>query len=294
MLDLVGEPFAGASLVGRDPELAAVLESWGVDESPVSVHYVIGGDAGMGKTRFTSVLVDEVSSRGWRTVVGHCVDFESSVPYLPFSEALGRLAAVDPAGFESVVERTPAIVGLLPGRRILGGAGGGGEEPMERGELFDGMHAAFELMAAQEPLLLVVEDVHWADQSTRELLSVLFARPFLNPFAIVVTSRSDDLHRRHPLRRTLVEWVRLPAVQRIELGPLDRESMSSLVRRVEPSTVDGRVAEIVERAGGNPFFAEELAFADDAGGLPGDLSDALLVRLDHLSADEAQVVRAAA
>jgi predicted ATPase len=75
-------------------------------------------------------------------------------------------------------------------------------ETLERAELFDAVHDALEELAEDRPVLVVVEDVHWADRSTRDLLSFLFTRSFRTPVAVVASYRSDDLHRRHPLRAT--------------------------------------------------------------------------------------------
>lgn len=281
-------------LVGRDGELAAVLDGVLTDTESTSVHYVIGGDAGVGKSRFTAALVDEVEARGWRTLLGHCLDFESAVPYLPFSETVGRLAVDEPEIFESLLHELPSIESLLPGRRLLGDGQEAAEESLERGVLFDAMHSALEQLAATQPTLLVVEDVHWGGSSTRDLLTVLLSRPFRHRVCIAVTYRSDDLDRRHPVRRTLLEWGRLPMVHRMELRPLGDAEMQRLVGHLDPEGTVERVNEIISRAEGNPFFAEELAFADAAEGLPADLSDVLLMRLDHLSPESVRVVRAAA
>src|SRR3712207_9503038 len=84
-------------------------------------------------------------------------------------------------------------------------------------------------LAAERPLLVVVEDLHWADRSTRDLLSYLFTRPDL-PLALIGSYRSDDLHRRHPLRSAVAEWARLPGVDRVTLGPLGEPAVRSLVQ----------------------------------------------------------------
>ncbi len=97
---------------------------------------------------------------------------------------------------------------------------------LDRADLFTAVHALLEEVAAVSPLLLVIEDCHWADQSTRDLLSFLFSRPFEGPVAIVASYRSDDLHRRHPLRRQVAEWSRLRGVERLQLGPLRRRRRS--------------------------------------------------------------------
>jgi DNA-binding CsgD family transcriptional regulator/tetratricopeptide (TPR) repeat protein len=283
-------------LIGRDPDLARVLNAMGVGGRPQSVAHLIGGDAGVGKTRFLSALAERARQDGWRALTGHCLDFgDSALPYLPFSEALGRLAATDPAALDPILEQIPVLASLLPVRRTLAGSEGRPVESLDRGVLFDGVHAGLDALAESGPVLFVVEDVHWADRSTRDLLSLLFARPFRGPVVVIASYRSDDLHRRHPLRPTLAEWGRLPAVRRLQLEPLNNQSVRELVLHLDPgSAQDGRVRAIVSRAEGNPFFAEELTLAGGRAGLPSSLAELLLVRLDRLDPGAAKVVRTAA
>src|SRR5207342_3458990 len=144
------------------------------------------------------------------------------------------------------------------------------------------------------PVLLVIEDCHWADQSTRDLLSFLFSRPFNGPVAIVASYRSDDLHRRHPLRRATAEWARIPGIARMQLAPLGASDVRKLVKQLHPNPLrEGDLAGIVERAEGNAFFVEELVGAAWGDGLPDDLADLLLVRLEKLGELSKQVVRTA-
>ena len=162
------------------------------------------------------------------------------------------------------------------------------------------MHALFEAAAEQQPLVLVIEDLHWADQSTRDLMSFLFTRPFSQPVALVASYRSDDLHRKHPLRAKVAEWSRLQGVHRMSLEPLEAAEVRELVACLGVGSgaalTDDEVDMVVERAEGNAFFVEELVGAatgthDD--GLPADLAEVLLVRLDRLDEAARQVVRAA-
>ena len=139
--------------------------------------------------------------------------------------------------------------------------------------------------------------MHWADQSTRELLTFLLTRPTTRPFALVVSYRSDDLNRRHPLRAVLAEWHRLSAVTRLHLERLDETDIRSMIANLQPVPLPEReVQRIVARAEGNPFFAEELVSAadNDCGSLPTELADLLLVRLDRLGDHGRLAVRAAA
>ena len=299
-------------LQGRERELEQLADLLGLHRAGsgaalASAPFVLlAGDAGVGKTRLLAELVDRATVAGWRTLVGHCLDFgDSALPYLPFSEIFGRLAASDATSAASLTEAHPALSHLQPGRRMLSGARTGSDpaDTLDRADLFEALHSALEELAAVQPLLLVVEDVHWADRSTRDLLSFLFARAFQSPVTIVASYRSDDLHRRHPLRAVAAQWARVPGVHRLQLDPLPDPDVRRLVAALTSSSLlsvltEGEVQAIVTRAEGNAFFAEELVGAATGGpgrvGMPEDLADLLLVRLDRLDDSAREVVRAAA
>ncbi len=294
-------PLTGTQpILGRDDELAQLADLVGLSgPGAASARTVLlAGDAGVGKTRLLRELVDRAAVAGWRTLVGHCLDFgDSALPYLPFTELFGRLAGEDPDTAAVLSAERPALTHLLPGRRLISGAVGEQGETLERAELFDAVHDALEELAEGRPVLVVVEDVHWADRSTRDLLSFLFTRSFRTPVAVVASYRSDDLHRRHPLRATAAQWARVPGVARLALERLADHEVRRLVRALlPPATSERDVHAIVQRAEGNAFFAEELASATAAAsgaGLPLDLADLLLVRLDRLDDAAREVVRAA-
>lgn len=296
------------TLVGRDAELAEVASLLGVSPLPGSAPagasagrpgaaVVLSGDAGVGKTRLLTELRDLAFTEGWQVVAGHCLDFgDSALPYLPFSEVLGRLAVDLPATVDEVAAQHPALARLQPGRRVMGRQDREESAALDRADLFEAVHALVEAAAAQAPLLLVIEDTHWADQSTRDMLSFLFSRPFAGPVSIVASYRSDDLHRRHPLRRQVAEWSRIRGVHRITLPPLSDEAVRALIAELVPEGLaESELADIVDRADGNAFFVEELTSAAAGPGrwVPADLADVLLVRLDRLDDAARQVVRAA-
>jgi predicted ATPase len=182
-------------LVGRAVELDRLVGLVGVgEEEPAGSAVLVSGDAGVGKTRILAELRDRAETEGWRVLVGHCLDFgDSALPYLPFSEAFGRLAAESPVVARTLVEAAPVIARLMPARRVLPEQSTGRDtEPVDattidRPELFAAVHGALEQLGRSAPLLLVVEDVHWADRSTREMLSFLFSRRFDSPVAVVAS-----------------------------------------------------------------------------------------------------------
>ena len=282
-------------LIGRDAELEELSSQLGIRASGDgrTVHaMLVGGDAGVGKTRLLMALRDEALEAGWHVVAGHCLDLaDSSLPYLPFSEVLGRVMADLPDVATRVLEQHPTLARLQPGRRIRSSETASGDQALDRGNVYDAFGDLLAAVAEQAPVLLVVEDAHWADESTRDMLSFLFSRP-VPGVSLVVSYRADDLHRRHPLRRQVAEWMRLRGVDRLQLDPLADDDVRQLVRALRPGTLsEAEYVSIVDRAEGNPFFVEELVGAAGSGQVPGELADVLLVHLDRLDEVTRRVVR---
>ncbi|WP_169787636.1 ATP-binding protein [Luteipulveratus mongoliensis] len=278
-------------LVGRTDELADLTARALESGTPSTI--LLGGDAGVGKTRILTELTDRARTKGARVLLGHCLDLgDSSAPYLPLSEMFARLAQDDHALAQQIAADRPLLAPLLPEyyRRDVPA-----DLPHDRGSFFDAVHMVLEELAATQPVVALIEDAHWADRSTRELLTFLFTRRFTNPVSLIVSYRSDDLNRRHPLRAKLAEWSRLPGMHRVMLDPLTDAEVRDLLRLLRPgaeATED--TPAIVARAGGNPFFAEELLAASELGehGMPDELADLLLVRIDALGDDARTVVKA--
>ncbi len=265
---------------------------------------VVGGDAGMGKTRLLAELLNRADAVGDLCLLGHCIDLgDAPPPYLPFTEALTRLAAEHPDLLAEVADAYPALTRLLPAHVLsavpLTAPRVDPDERVDRGDLFAAVLGALGHLGRDRTVLLVVEDVHWADQATRDLLGYLFTRVSAERLLVVASWRSDDLHRRHPLRRVLSEWLRLPGVTHVQVERLGPDDVRALLRAEDTDGLSEHDLDgIVSRADGNAFFAEELLSAgaqlDGAQALPWQLADLLLVRLDRLSPDALDVVRVAA
>ena len=198
---------ASPVLVGRAVQLAvldAALAPAGRDGPSV---VLIGGEAGVGKSRLVSEFSARAAAAGARVLTGGCVELGSDgLPFAPFTAVLREL--VRDLGADGVA-------GLLPGgdtrdfARLLpefGPPDGDAGESMARTRLFEQILAMLERLADSGSVVLAVEDAHWADRSTRDLLAFLVGRQqILDGVLIVVTYRSDELHRSHPLRPLLAE-----------------------------------------------------------------------------------------
>lgn len=273
-------------LVGRDEEVARVSAALGTDGEGGAV--LLGGDAGIGKTALVGRIVALAGDR--RVLVGHCVgEVGTSLPYLPFVEVFAGLDARERDVVDDLVEAHPGLVPLVP--RLAAGARG----DAVRADLVEAVHGALSDLGRRGPVLLVVEDVHWADESTRELLTLLFTRGGPDGVGLLATYRSDDVHRRHPLSSALAVWSRLPGLTRVDLGPLPDAAVRRIVGRGGEALGPRAVDEVVRRAEGNAFFAEELAAATRSGtGDAEDLQRLLLARVDQLDDAAQGVVRVAA
>lgn len=248
----------------------------------------MSGEAGIGKSSVLARVARDAGASGWNVAWGHCVgQAGSGVAHLPFTEVVTLLQQISTDVVTEQVTIRPALGVLLPGGR---------EEAtttQSPGQVAESVHALLTAVGDVAPLLVIVEDAHWADHSSRDLLTLLLTRGFSTPVALVVTYRSDDLHRRHPLHETLAVWARIAGVERLDLHPLADTAIRDIVSRDEGRHLDEAVAaEIARRAEGNPFFAEELT-ASAVSGRPvaGGLGRVLGARVDQLTPQAQQVVR---
>ena len=180
-------------LIGRDAELEELTSQLGIraSEGVQTVRaMLLAGDAGVGKTRVLMALRDVAIDEDWQVVAGHCLDLaDSSLPYLPFSEILGRLMADQPDVAARVLEQHPTLARLQPGRRIRSSETASSDQALDRGNVYDAFGDLLSAVAGQAPVLVVVEDAHWADESTRDMLSFLFSRALPGRLAGRVLSR---------------------------------------------------------------------------------------------------------
>jgi DNA-binding NarL/FixJ family response regulator len=288
--------------VGRTEEQALLRDLLARAADGESLVAVLGGEAGVGKTRLVEQLAATASGQGVRILRGGCVPLgEEGVPFAPVVEALRGLAGeLDPAELEVVAGPARAdLARLVPNLAWSGQAGpAAGVAGAGQGRLFELLLGVVQRLAEEAPLLWVMEDLHWADRSTRDLVAFLAAWLRSGRVLVVVTFRSDELHRRHPLRRLLGELARNRRVQRLELPRFTRaelaEQLAGLLGADPPTRL---VDDLYARSEGNPFYAEELLLVGaDPGALPLSLQEVLLtrvVRLGHRTQEVLRVVAAA-
>jgi len=268
----------GEAFVGRRDELAQLASvGAGVAGSGRGQLVVVAGDAGVGKSRLVQEFLDRASRDAWTTATGGCVDVAAgALTYAALIEILRHLdrhlgqdvmAGLAGAGIDDLAP-------LLPG--VPGGQAGAG------GRLLERMLDFLVRLGEVAPAVVVVEDLHWADSSTRDLVSFLARNIHAARVLLVVTYRADDLHRRHPLTSLLAElerggasWIRLAGLARPDVAELVAEASGPVAVQVVPFLLD--------RTGGNPFFIEELlAASTPVTSLPEGLRDLLLARLHDL------------
>ena len=278
--------------VARAAQASRIAEALDRARSGAPSLLLVAGDAGVGKTRLLEYATERARAAGARVVVGHCVDFgEVGLPYLPFAEALGELSRAEPGVVEQAVAARPALGRLLPG------AEGPSDDADDRLQLFEGLLDVLgSAGSAAHPLVLVLEDLHWADASSRDVLRFLAARLSGQHVLVLGSYRTDDLHRRHPMRPLTAELVRQPRVERVDLHPFAPDEFHAFAtavagRQLATTSVD----RVLERSGGNAYFAVELIEAgpeDDT--LPWSLADVVHARLDPLDPAVHRLVQVAA
>jgi DNA-binding NarL/FixJ family response regulator len=279
---------SGIPLVARHVEMRALRDSLQRAASAEAVGLLLSGDAGVGKSRLLTELLTLAREHGYAVLTGRCLDTaEAALPYLPFAEAVHQLAEHDP----DLIADYPVVRRLLPEQHWPADVAEGGG--LGQLQLFDALHTALGQLAARQPTVLAIEDLHWADRSSRDLLAFLLSRLSRQRLLVVGTFRSDDLHRRHPLRPLLAELVRLPAVERLHLEPFTPDDADLYVRSLaDQSLADDIVRSIALRSEGNAFIAEELVSAA-SDNVPDQLAEILLARVERLSPSAQQTMRLA-
>jgi DNA-binding CsgD family transcriptional regulator len=285
-------------LVGRDEQMAALEAAFATARQGGPSAVLLGGEAGVGKSRLVSEFSQAAAAAGACVLTGGCLELGTDgLPFAPFTTILRGL--VHEMGADAVASMLPSrttrgLARLLP---ELGEADTSGDPGEARARLFEEVLGTLQYLAAHSPVVLIIEDAHWADRSSRDLLTFLIGNQrAIGGLLIVVTFRSDELHRTHPLRPMLATLDRIAWVERIELPRLTRHDTAELAVRILGREPAAELAEaLYHRSEGNPLFVETLLCCDGelSRELPESLRDLLLDAVRRLPEDTQEVLRVA-
>ncbi|MEV5968040.1 AAA family ATPase, partial [Kribbella sp. NPDC051952] len=247
-------------LVSRDPELAALRTAYAQVESGQSVTALVSGEAGIGKSRLVATVVEELGAKPL-VLTGGCLELGADgTPWMPFVAILrGLLREWGPDQLRAALPTGgSALAGWLPELSLP-------EAPGGHVRLFGEVLGLLARAAETRPLVLVVEDLHWADASSRELFVYLVRNLGAHAVLLIGTVRTGELPPGHPTRQLLGEVGRRAEVVRLDLAPLGRQEVSALLTAIEGRPPDPVASsEIYRRSNGNPLFVEALRAAGTA------------------------------
>jgi ATP/maltotriose-dependent transcriptional regulator MalT len=276
-------------LVGRTAAVGQLMSALASARDGVPRHVLVIGEAGVGKTRLLSRARELADADGTRVLLGGCVNVgDAGLPFAPYAEIVRSLLAEDGAARLAAVagHASHDLAKLVPefGPEDAPPA----QELLAQTRIYEALLRLLRRLCEDTPILVHLEDLHWADAGTLAATSFLLRAIRDEPIAIAATLRSGESLHGHRLRPWLAEVGRSEGVERLELDPLDEAEVGELVRSItgdEPTAA--AVAEYHQRSDGNPYFVEELIASgvDDGAQLPSSLRDVLLSRVDAL--DEA-------
>ncbi|HET7047085.1 MAG TPA: AAA family ATPase [Solirubrobacteraceae bacterium] len=291
----MGGRVSSQELVGRRAELALLTDLVRRAADGEGGAALVLGEAGIGKSRLVGEFGRVAREADALVLVGECVDLaDAELPYAPIVAALRpvvrdrtepELTKLFGAARGELARLLPELGDTAP---LLPGALG-------QGRLFELVLGVLSRLGQERPVVLVVEDLHWADAASLDLVAFLIRNQRSERLATVVTARSDELSPEHPTRDRLSEMERSGRARRVELGPLNADEVGEQVLGITGTRPTAELIRTLhERAQGNPFFTEELLAAGVDEALPAGLRDALLVRVQRLSENGRSVVGAAA
>lgn len=278
-----------AAMVGRDAELALLDDALRRAGAGESASVLVGGEAGIGKSRLTAEFRRRVADEAI-VLTGWCLDYGSTpAPFGPLPAILrGVLDELGDRADEAAGPGRDALQLLLPER-----ATGPVDRSAIRPEgLRETIANLLEAAAATRPVVVVIEDLHWADAATLSMLSFLLRALAGRPVLFLLTCRIDEVRRGGEVRTFFAEAERARLLDRITLKRLEAIEVRDLVQRLRGAVDDAGLARLMERSEGVPFFIEEL-LCNVQGPMPDTLRDVLLARFDALGDDAKRVVRVA-
>ncbi len=288
--------------VGRGRELARLLSGWQAALTGGTGAVLIAGEPGVGKTRLAGEWSQQAYEQGAVVLYGRC-DEDLGAPHQPFAEALRSLVPSLGAerlrglrGVEALLPLVPGLTDVVPDISAPTRA----DPDTERYALFDAVVAVLEVASSSAPVVLVLDDLHWAAKPTLLLLRHLLRFGERGRVQIIGTYRSTDLDRSHPLAAMLADLHRDGTADRLSLSGLDIDDVSAYV--AEAGYDDEELARaLASVTGGNPFFLiEALRHVDESGGvwdqstLPQGVREAVSRRLSRLPVETNKALAAAA
>ena len=300
-------------IVGREDELAKLGSRLVGDSSQLPHVFLIAGEAGIGKSALVRLFRQRAESAGAQVFIGECTSVEVGRPFGPLIEVLTRAQRAPQT--RAVVEQALAdpdlpLPGLMPGRERRAPKT---TDPSERYRAHAAVLGVLLQMSRIRPLVIVIEDAHWADEATLDLLPYAVRHLGAARLLLLVTYRSDELHRLHPFVPVLDELRRVGVVEELRLPPLGRAETAAMIQQrlglKQPPDAQIRDA-IFERCEGNPYFTDEVLrtvkvdsagfgvmMSDRPGGhgaIPASIRDALWTRLAVLDPPTRNIMQLAA
>ncbi|GAA3107975.1 helix-turn-helix transcriptional regulator [Streptosporangium carneum] len=282
--------------VGREAELAGLAEAFEQARDNAAAAVLLGGEAGVGKSRLIGRFAEHAAGEGAHVLIGGCVELSTEgLAYAPFTAAIRQL--VREQGAHEVAALLPGhaardLARLLP---EFGEPSGDAETDTARARLFEQILNLLERLAERRPVILVIEDIHWADRSSRDLIAFLSRNLRTAPVLMILTYRSDDLHRQHPLRPVLAELGRVDGVVRLDLPRLTRDEVAAQMTGILGTTPEfARVNQVFELSEGIPLFVEALLECGSDCSYPDSLHDLMIGTVEQLPDETQRILRIAA
>jgi DNA-binding CsgD family transcriptional regulator len=289
-------------IYGRESELDALRRSFDAAAEGPGVIAIVG-EPGIGKTRLVEEICAHADAAGGLVLEGRCAEFDVDAPFGVFADAMDDyLGSLNPRLFEPLPAAARAELSrLFPSLSELGGHG---EEPAslqdERYRAHAAVRSLLDLLAGSKPVLLALDDVHWADDASQELISYLIRRSPERRVLVAIAMRPHETPER--LRGSLASGQRAEEVELLELGPLEREDAYSLLD-VRDEELRAR---LYDESGGNPFYLEQLSretarplgtgilVEDPSGQVPPAVRQAIAGELGRLPDRETSLISGAA
>ena len=296
--ELMGHRLACPGFVGRDGEVALLRAAFDIVVNGRAATVLVGGDAGIGKTRLVDELCRQARERGAVVARGACVPVDGGgLPCAPVVGVLRDLVRQvdDPAAAEALRPLVTGITTAVPGAAdpgVVYPAIPPATDDLARTRSFEAILACFTTLAERAPLVLVFEDLQWADSVSADLLTYLTRNLVETSVLLIGTYRSEEIGPGHHLRPWLTELGRHAHVTQLRLEGLGKDETAELIAGILGETPDWALVDAVwARSQGNPFFAEELTAARHSPSLSPELRGVIMTRVEARSAEAQQVLR---